>query len=152
MASGHNFSTHNSRSMEREIDCTAPRSNAPHACQAIGTQMLWRNPKWLRAELIWNNDCKTTREGVKPPLTDRTDEFSEIVGPGKMYLYCLTDGSHLDKAAWWQFSPLAEQRQSRPPGCASKVVGLSRVHKLRLSHSYLPWELIYFSQDRGEAV
>lgn len=30
--------------------------------------MLWRNPKWLRAELIWNNDCKTTCEGVKPPL------------------------------------------------------------------------------------
>lgn len=43
------------------------------------------------------------------PSNDRADEFSEIAGQGEMHLYCLADENHLGKAAWWQFSPLAEQ-------------------------------------------
>ena len=45
--------------------------------------MLWRNPKWLRAELIWNNDYKTTGKGVKPPLTTALMNSQKLLAEGK---------------------------------------------------------------------
>lgn len=68
VASGHNFSIHNSRSMERH-SLHHPWEQHPRACQVTGTQTLWRNPTWVRAELVSNDDRKTTQKRVKSPLT-----------------------------------------------------------------------------------
>lgn len=143
------LSTHNSRSRERpSLSC--PEKQRLRARHAFGTQTLWRNPQWLKTELTWNNDCKTTGEGVKPPLTTALMNSQKSLAKGKCISVVWQTEVTWARLPSSIFSSAGQRGSTGLQHVPLWVAGPSRAHKLGLSHSpSFGADLFFPGQRRG---
>lgn len=138
VASGHNF-IHTTAGAWKDIHCTIPGSKTCIPARSLGHK---HSEEILHESGLSSFQTMTAKPHGKErnPSKNLASEFSEMVGEGT----CICSVWQTEiPGTRQQFHPPAEKGGWAAPGCASKVAGPNRVH--RLSHSlgpdlFLPWQ------------